>query len=177
MIGKHFAPFMFNFNFDIDVQKLFTNTYMHIYELINDLKNTCHEEWTWDPFIKWFSVKKKKKRVIYISFILDTKLKFRTIKPSRHTPYVYITYTGMHIFCYISIFSYLAYCLRQLTQSLRHLSTLYTLLKLPLVVKNRLILKLSWSFNLFFMISFAIITIQFNSIYCPELYSSSEYKV
>lgn len=149
---------------------------MHIYELINDLKNTCHEEWTWDPFIKWFSVKKKK-RVIYISFILDTKLKFRTTKPSRHTPYVYITYTGMHIFCYISIFSYLAYCLRQLTQSLRHLSTLYTLLKLPLVVKNRLILKLSWSFNLFFMISFAIITIQFNSIYCPELYSSSEYKV
>lgn len=25
MIGKHFAPFMFNVNFDIDVQKLFTN--------------------------------------------------------------------------------------------------------------------------------------------------------
>lgn len=116
---------------------------------------------------------KKKRRVIYISFILDTKLKFPTIKPSRHTPYVYITYTGMHIFCYISIFSYLAYCLRQLTQSLRHLSTLYTLFTTAVSGKN----KLSWSFNLFFMISFAIITIQFNSIYCPELYSSSEYKV
>lgn len=38
-------------NVDTGVQRHFTNTvYMHIYELMNGLKNTCHVELTWGPF-------------------------------------------------------------------------------------------------------------------------------
>lgn len=37
-------------NVDTGVQRHFTNTRMHIYELMNGLKNTCHVELTWGPF-------------------------------------------------------------------------------------------------------------------------------
>lgn len=35
-------------NVDTGVQRHFTN--MHIYKLMNGLKNTCHVELTWGPF-------------------------------------------------------------------------------------------------------------------------------